>query len=92
MYILRHGCQIADNVVIDVGMLNKIASSMIAFIFTVVPIILSLNPHIAVEEEFGVSGCGMSEVHKSMVHEIFTTINASCTFNLTVGPSGVTLH
>ena len=77
-------------VVIDAAMMNKIFTSVVSFMVTVVPIILTLYapPTKAVDTDTSAT-CTLTHPEQASIQGTFGLINASCTYNITVGPAGV---
>ena len=81
--------------VIDIGMLKKIFTALVSFLLTVVPIILTLHQNHGEENEMrdAANQCGtVTEMHRLLLQGTMALVNASCTWNMTVGPNGVIIN
>ena len=76
--------------VVDLKTLGNIIGGLVSFASVVVPVLYSLRPS---KEEAGgdTQTCELSTAQKTAVQEMLGAINVSCTYNMTVGPSGVTM-
>lgn len=84
-----HDLEACDLQVIDKAMLNKIFTTLVSVLFTVVPIILSLHERPNTESALGggAAQCKLSAFHRGVVRSVLAEHNATqCSFaNMTLG-------
>ena len=76
--------------VVDLKTLGNIVAAIVGVATTAVPILFSLRPSTA-GDGVGQESCGLSAAEQAAFQTTASLINASCTYNITVGPAGVTL-
>ena len=77
--------------VVDLKTLGNIMAAIVGIATTAVPILFSLRPSTA-SDGVGLGGqCELTELQTDAIRGLAGLFNASCTYNITVGPAGVTL-
>lgn len=70
-------------IVIDIPMANKILSSLVSFLITVVPILLALNPA-NLEKGKGTDSCSLTDYQAAIIRSAMLNSNSSCVYNMTI--------
>ena len=76
--------------VVDLKTLGNIMGAIVGIATTAVPILFSLRPSTA-SDGVGLESCELTELQTDAIRGLAGLFNASCTYNITVGPAGVTL-
>ena len=76
--------------VVDLKTLGNIVAAIVGVATTAVPILFSLRPSTA-SDGVGLESCGLSAAEQAAFQTTASLFTASCTYNITVGPAGVTL-
>ena len=75
---------------VDIKTLGNIVGALVSAGLVVLPVIYSLRPH-DTQRFSSDDACGLSNDQRLTAQGLFATWNASCAYNLTIGPNGVTL-
>ena len=80
--------------VVDKKLLLRIGGTLVTVISTVGPLVIGMRPDINEESvvQLGESeGCALTEAQQTLAQGMFSSFNATCTYNLSVGSRGVTV-